>query len=318
MIDSYFKKDFHKLRIKHESDLLVELKNYSYLYKHDLDLLRNIMTVIHNVVVTGGKLEYTYNKIVDEILNGFNFDTMKYYNLKKLITLYVTKYAIVNKVDGIEKLIKLKRDIYKEVTAIKFDVSSMQVSDKMINVVKEMGNKDNYNVEASTITDWDEYFYNVCVTVSRNSKCLSRKVGAILVKDKSIISTGYSGPPRGVPSCNNRWALDKSFRKKYKKTTSVASECPRKSIGFKSGEGLDICVAGHAERNALINAARCGIKTKGSTLYMACAVPCTACMVEIINAGVKGIVVTSMQVYDESAMYLLENSDLKIRLYNFL
>jgi deoxycytidylate deaminase len=86
---------------------------------------------------------------------------------------------------------------------------------------------------------------------------------------------------------------------------------------------LDVCVAGHAERNALINAARLGIETRGfkhdpTTLYMSCGIPCTPCMVEIINAGVSEIVVTSISFYDQSAEYLLQNSELKIRLFDFL
>jgi len=171
-------------------------------------------------------------------------------------------------------------------------------------------------------TSWDHWFYNLCMTVASNSKCFSRKIGAILVKDKSIISTGYNGPPRGVPTCNKRWNIDKAFINKYKDKicldTVIHDVCPRKVLGFKSGEGLDICISGHGERNALINAARMGIGTKNTIMYMNCGIPCTPCLVEIINAGVNEIVVSSLTYYDFSAHYLLENSNLKVRLFDFI
>ena len=98
----------------------------------------------------------------------------------------------------------------------------------------------------------------------------------------------------------------------------VTTTCPRYILGYKSGQGLDLCVAGHADRNALINAARFGIETKGCKLYMDCGVPCTPCLVEIINAGVEEIIVTKMFYYDMSAEYVLKNSPLKYRVYDHL
>ena len=61
--------------------------------------------------------------------------------------------------------------------------------------------------------NWDTYFLKVCETIALNSKCLSRKIGAIIVRDKSIISTGYNGPPSGVDPCSYRYTLDDKFRK---------------------------------------------------------------------------------------------------------
>lgn len=179
---------------------------------------------------------------------------------------------------------------------------------------------------------WDKWYHELCIKVAENSKCLSRHIGAVLVKDKSVVSTGYNGPPRGVRPCDERWAVDKQMREAawnddlddrsfgIKFDNELKGVCPRyvKDFGFKSGEGLEWCVAGHAERNALINAAREGIKTKGSILYMDCGIPCTPCLVEIINAGVEEIVVTKMQFYDISSQYLLDNSSLKCRVYDHL
>jgi dCMP deaminase len=171
---------------------------------------------------------------------------------------------------------------------------------------------------------WDEWFLEMCKTVAKKSQCLSRQIGAILVKDRSIISTGYNGPPRGVPHCGYRHKLDLELLAEYKRldphfeATIVTTTCPRYILGYKSGQGLDLCVAGHAERNTLINAARAGIKTKGCKLYMDCGVPCTPCLVEIINAGIEEIIVTKMVYYDRSAEYTLKNSDLKCRVYEHL
>ena len=103
--------------------------------------------------------------------------------------------------------------------------------------------------------NWDQYYLDMCKAVATNSKCLSRKIGAIIVKDKSIVSTGYNGPPRGVPTCNSRWngqlkddyllevAKDIEIDCPKDKTLPEYMEttCPRRVLGFKSGEGLNIC-----------------------------------------------------------------------------
>lgn len=171
---------------------------------------------------------------------------------------------------------------------------------------------------------WDKYFYNMAKVVEENSKCMSRKIGAVLVRDKSVISTGYNGPPRGIPHCNKRLVhqpYDKHLAKAFYnigRSNFELNECPRKILGYKSGEGAEFCIAGHAERNALINAARNGINTYGTSLFLSCGVPCKDCLIEIINAGVKEVVVTDKdEFYDETSKFILKNSDLRIRNYNF-
>ena len=171
---------------------------------------------------------------------------------------------------------------------------------------------------------WDEYYHRVCETVASNSKCLSRHIGAILVQDKSIIGTGYCGPPRGVPHCGERYYIDskliEALVEKGIDPDDVSNHtiCPRYVLGFKSGEGLEWCVSGHAERNTLINAARTGVSTKGSTMFMDCGIPCNPCLVEIINAGVEEVVVTKKSYYDLMSPYLISNSNLKVRVYKHL
>jgi len=179
---------------------------------------------------------------------------------------------------------------------------------------------------------WDEYFYNICNVVASNSKCLSRKIGSVLVRDKRVVSVGYNGPPSGVRPCDERWFCDDKLvetagfqdlnlhNKSEKYINELKGKCPRyiKELGFKSGQGLELCVAGHAERNSLINAARNGIATKGCKLYMNCGIPCTPCMVEIINAGIEEIIVTKIEYYDVSSEYLLKESGIKYRVFDHL
>ncbi len=181
--------------------------------------------------------------------------------------------------------------------------------------------------------EWDEWYYKLCNVVGAKSQCLSRKIGALIVRDKAVIAQGYNGPPRGVRTCDDRWLIDKKMREAAgfetpdtnsdkielleKHRRDLEGICPRyvKEFGFKSGEGLEWCVAGHAERNAIINAARAGISTKGTIMYMDCGTPCTPCLVEIINAGISEIVITKEHYYDQSAEYLLKESGLKWRIY---
>jgi len=168
---------------------------------------------------------------------------------------------------------------------------------------------------------WDEYFHELCKAVGKNTKCRSRQIGAILVRDKSIVSTGYNGPPRGVMTCQDRCLNDGSLMDCLiengvdPQAAFESGKCPRQIIGFKSGEGLEWCVAGHAERNCLINAARNGIETRDTIMYMDCGIPCSPCLVEILNAGVKAIVVTKVEYYDVSAEYLMMSSNLKFRVF---
>ena len=146
---------------------------------------------------------------------------------------------------------------------------------------------------------WDEYFHSICKAVSNNSKCLSRQIGAILVRDKVIICTGYNGPPRGIPHCNG-------------------DICPRRAKGYVSGDGLHLCPAAHAECNAIVQAARLGIQTRGAILYLNTQIPCKDCLIKIINSGIEEVVCTEMKQYDFLTDFLLANSNIKIRLFSHM
>lgn len=140
---------------------------------------------------------------------------------------------------------------------------------------------------------WDKYFHTICKAVSSKSPCLSRQIGAILVRDKSIVSTGYNGPARGYPHC--RAAIGPN------------NLCPRKVLGYKSGEGLHLCPAAHAEGNCVANAARNGVSTIDTTLYMNCIIPCKDCAIILVNAGIKEIVVDDVTPYHDVSVKILRN-----------
>ena len=173
---------------------------------------------------------------------------------------------------------------------------------------------------------WDKYFYDVAYAVAQNSKCLSRKIGAVIVRGKSIIATGYNGPPSGVKHCADRWGLYDENDPIYHGANpdGIAAPqiddniCPRQTFGYQSGEGTFMCPAGHAERNAIANAAKMGVSTIGATMYMTCPTPCKDCLADIIGAGISEIVMTKHFVYDDMSQYILNGAHLKVRIFSHL
>jgi dCMP deaminase len=117
--------------------------------------------------------------------------------------------------------------------------------------------------------DWDSYFMAITVLVSKRSTCTRRSVGAVIVKDKRILSTGYNGAPSGIEHCSE-------------------VGCLREKLNVPSGEKHELCRGIHAEQNAIIQAAFHGVSIKGATLYCTNQ-PCSICAKMIINAGIKNI-----------------------------
>ncbi|SHH40981.1 deoxycytidylate deaminase [Thermosipho atlanticus] len=117
---------------------------------------------------------------------------------------------------------------------------------------------------------WDEYFSKIAKLIASRSTCFHRKVGAVIVKDKRILATGYNQPPSGFPHCD-----------------SIG--CIRDDMGIESGKNQEICYALHAEQNALMQAAKFGISTNGATIYVTHK-PCSVCARLLINAGIKKVV----------------------------
>ncbi|MDD3853558.1 MAG: cytidine/deoxycytidylate deaminase family protein [Syntrophomonadaceae bacterium] len=121
-----------------------------------------------------------------------------------------------------------------------------------------------------TRPSWNDYFLETADLVSSRSTCLRRKVGAVLVKDKRIIATGYNGAPRKLKHCGD-------------------IGCLRTEKGIPSGERYELCRGVHAEQNAIINAAYYGISTQDSVMYCTNQ-PCIICARMIINAGIVKVV----------------------------
>lgn len=117
---------------------------------------------------------------------------------------------------------------------------------------------------------WEEYFMDIARLVARRSTCLRRQVGAVMVKEKNILATGYNGTPSGITHCAD-------------------TGCLREQLKVPSGERHELCRGLHAEQNAIIQAARHGVNISGSTLYCTNS-PCIICTKMLINAGVRRVV----------------------------
>jgi len=119
--------------------------------------------------------------------------------------------------------------------------------------------------------NWDEYFMGIAELISKRSTCLRRGVGAVLVRDRRILATGYNGAPSGMRHC-----LDIG--------------CLREQMNIPSGERHELCRGLHAEQNAIIQAALHGVSVNGSTLYCTNH-PCIICSKMMINAGIVRVIV---------------------------
>ncbi|MFH1094896.1 MAG: deaminase [Candidatus Micrarchaeota archaeon] len=140
---------------------------------------------------------------------------------------------------------------------------------------------------------WDEYFMGIAKVVAGRSNCMKRQVGAIIIRDKRIVSTGYNGTPRGVRNCNE-------------------GGCKRCNSFADSGTKLDECVCSHAEENAIVQAAYHGIAIRGGTLYTTFS-PCLTCTKMILNAGLVEVVYSDAYPLGETPMRLLSEAGVLLR-----
>ncbi|MCE1225789.1 MAG: cytidine/deoxycytidylate deaminase family protein [Geobacteraceae bacterium] len=138
---------------------------------------------------------------------------------------------------------------------------------------------------------WDQYFIDITLLVATRSTCLRRQVGALLVKDRNILATGYNGTPSGIRHCEE-------------------TGCLRERLKVPSGERHELCRGLHAEQNAIIQAARHGVNIDGSTLYCT-TMPCIICTKMLINAGIKRIVYAEGYA-DELAREMVEESGIEV------
>jgi dCMP deaminase len=142
---------------------------------------------------------------------------------------------------------------------------------------------------------WDEYFMEIVELIKTRSTCLRRQVGALIVKDKRILSTGYNGAPSGCQHC-----------------TEIG--CLREEMNIPSGQRHELCRAMHAEQNAIVQAAYSGTSLSGGTLYVTHQ-PCSLCAKLAINAGIHKIIFKG-EYPDDLAMDILKEAGVRVVKYS--
>ena len=143
---------------------------------------------------------------------------------------------------------------------------------------------------------WKKRFMLLTEHIATWSSCLRRQVGAVIVKDKRILTTGYNGAPAGVKTCIER------------------GSCMRNEMNIPSGTHAELCYAAHAEQNAIIQAAKEGISLKGCVLYCTHQ-PCVVCAKMIINSGIKEVIYKEGYP-DEFSQKICEEAGVKLTKYN--
>ncbi|OGC03993.1 cytidine deaminase [candidate division WOR-1 bacterium RIFOXYA12_FULL_43_27] len=138
---------------------------------------------------------------------------------------------------------------------------------------------------------WDEYFLKITFDAAERATCVKRKVGAIIVKNNRILSTGYNGAPKGLEHCTE-------------------ATCLRKKLNIPSGERHELCRGLHAEQNAIIQAAVYGVNIEGGTLYCTFQ-PCVICVKMMLNAGIKRLVYKG-DYPDKLAEAMLKESKMEV------
>ncbi|MEZ4526841.1 MAG: cytidine/deoxycytidylate deaminase family protein [Desulfobacterales bacterium] len=123
--------------------------------------------------------------------------------------------------------------------------------------------------EKGTRPSWEEYFMDITELVARRSTCIRRSVGAVIVKDRRLLATGYNGAPSGLAHC-------------------CETGCMREKQNVPSGQRHELCRGIHAEQNAIIQAAYHGVSIKDASLFCT-NLPCAICAKMLINAGIKTI-----------------------------
>ena len=149
---------------------------------------------------------------------------------------------------------------------------------------------------------WDDYYINIAWVVASRSSCIRRSVGALIVVEKRIISTGYNGTPFGVKNCDE-------------------GGCPRCASDAPSGAGLEHCLCVHGEQNAIALAARQGSATEDASLFVTTR-PCFNCLKESVQAGIREVVYDQPYDYDdeleEAYQLLLAQSGLVMRRHPYI
>ena len=145
--------------------------------------------------------------------------------------------------------------------------------------------------------NWHEYFMDITRLVARRSTCMRRQVGAVMVKDKQILATGYNGTPRKITHCD-------------------VTGCLREQLKVPSGERHELCRGLHAEQNAILQAASHGVNISGSVLYCTDS-PCIICTKMLINARISKVVYLKGYA-DKLSMEMLDEAGINTFLFDHL
>jgi len=141
---------------------------------------------------------------------------------------------------------------------------------------------------------WSDVFMQIAEVVAQRSTCLRRQVGAVLVKDKHLIASGYNGAPSGLPHCSE-------------------IGCVREAMQVPSGERHELCRAVHAEQNCIIQVAIHGRDIRGAELYVTCS-PCSICAKILVNAGIRRVVFKG-DYPDDVAVEILKSGGIELEQY---
>lgn len=141
--------------------------------------------------------------------------------------------------------------------------------------------------------NWDEYFMMMAEVAATRSNCIKRRVGAVVVANKQVVSSGYNGTPKGITNC-------------------CEGGCPRCASAGNSGSGLGECLCVHAEENAIVQAAAHGVAIRGATLYCTLC-PCSYCAKSIINAGINEVVYGGAYAMDSVTEKLFKEAGIHFR-----
>ena len=258
------------------------------------------------------KIKNDRNYVVDSIMNPVEVEELR--KLKGFFLVYVTAPPEVrfermkargreNDPNTFEAFLKVEKSEMKspDMTKHQQQKTDKMADKKVLNDSDLMGfyeKIDNLLGELSkkfkpTKPGWDEYFMSIAKVVSTRSSCMKRHIGAIIVRDKRIVSTGYNGTPRGIKNCDE-------------------GGCPRCNNFAGTGTKLDECICSHGEENAIVQASYHGISIKGSTIYTTFS-PCWWCTKMIINSGIVEVVYNSEYPLGDIAVQLLKEAGVIVK-----
>ena len=248
------------------------------------------------------KLRPDRNYVIDSIRNPYEIESLRAtgdFHLLGLDAAQQTRYERVQQRGGPRAPASLEEFVEQEERELHSDNPASQQLRACFDLADETVRNDSTIEELNKRIDaivtrwlmsskrpgWDDYFMQIARIVAMRSNCMKRKVAAVIVRDRRIISTGYNGTPRGVKNCNE-------------------GGCPRCNSFADSGTQLGDCLCSHAEENAIVQAAYHGIRLDGATLYSTFS-PCLICTKMIINAGIREVIYNLDYPLNEVARGLL-------------